>query len=256
MLRAMEVAAERGLRFVVLDRPNPLGAVAADGPVLDPALRSFVNYHELPVLHGMTLGELAGLLNDEREVGARLEVVRVSGWRRDMDWAATGLRWVAPSPNLRTPDQARLYPAVGLLESTNVSVGRGTETPFEVVGAPWMDGSAVVGALGDAGLPGVRLEPTRFVPRRGPHRGRRCGGVRLTVDPPGAFRPVRVGLSLAAALGRLYPNRWNDERLPLTVGRVDVVEALRNGRNVEAIEASWREALEAFEARRARHLLY
>ncbi len=254
MLRAMEAAAAHDLRFVVLDRPNPIGATAPAGPVLEPSLSSFVNYHPMPVQHGMTIGELARLLNAERGVGAKLEVVPVEGWARGMLWSETGLRWVPPSPNLRTPEQALLYPATGLVEATNVSVGRGTDTPFEVVGAPWIDGDALAAAL--AGLPGVEVQPTRFVPSSGPHRGQLCHGVRFTLHDPHAFQPVRAGLTLARSLSRLHAPVWQHRRLAGMIGSHAVVAMLRAGRELDAIEAHYAAGLAEFAETRRRYLLY
>ncbi len=256
MLRAMEAAAERDLRFVVLDRPNPLGGERVEGPVLEDELRSFVNYHALPVRHGMTPGELARMLNEERDVGARLEVVEVEGWRRAMYWEDTGLAWVPPSPNLREPPQVLLYPAVALLEGTNVSVGRGTDRPFEVVGAPWMDAEAIVRRLAEERLAGVRVEPTAFVPRAGPHRRRRCNGVRLEVTDRDAYRPVRTGLALARALRAEHADRWDPERLALLVGSRRTADAAVAGEPLDGIAAAWEPELARFRAVRARYLAY
>jgi uncharacterized protein YbbC (DUF1343 family) len=251
MLRAMEAAAEHDLRFVVLDRPNPLGGERAEGPVLDDetALASVVNFHPLPIRHGLTLGELAALLNEERDVGARLDVVPVEGWSRDRYYDETGLRWVPPSPNLGTVEQVVLYPAVALLEGTNVSVARGTDDAFRVIGAPWADADALVGRLRAEPLAGVTFEPATFVPRIGPYRRQRCRGVRLTVTDRDAFRPVLTGLALARALRAEHAQPWDPERLVRMVGDRAVTEAVLAGAELPALEALWRDELDAFRAR-------
>jgi uncharacterized protein YbbC (DUF1343 family) len=252
VMNVLEAAAENDKRVVILDRPNPLGGIRVDGPVLDESLSSFVNYHALPILHGMTLGELAALLNAENDIGARLDVVGVRGWSRDMRWPTTGLMWFAPSPNLPSPTQVLLYPAVGLLESTPVSVGRGTDAPFELLGAPWMNGEAITRAVADEALPGVTVHPVQFTPRAGPHRRLACTGVRLTVTDPDAFEPVRTGLALARALIRVHPREWDTSRLARMIGRQDLVDALEGGATLDDVEALYGPELEAFVARRAR----
>ncbi len=204
----LETAAEHHLKVVVLDRPNPLGGVAVEGPVLEPGRTSFIGYHPLPVRHGMTLGELAGLFNREHPIGADLEVVRVEGWRRAQLLDATGLAWIDPSPNLRSLDEALLYPGVGLLEATNVSVGRGTPLPFEQIGAPWIDGPRLAAALAEQRLPGVRFTATSFTPESSAFAGQRCEGVRIRdrgsrALRAGARRPRAGGRAGAAPPGRV-----------------------------------------------------
>ncbi|MCB9597312.1 MAG: DUF1343 domain-containing protein [Sandaracinaceae bacterium] len=252
--RVLEAAAAAGLRVVVLDRPDPLGGGPPRGPVSEPALASFVNHHPLPAMHGMTLGELATLLNAERSIDARLDVIELEGWARPTPFEATGLRWVPSSPNLRTTDEVRLYPMLGLLEGTNVSVGRGTETPFEVIGAPWVDGEALVRAIGP--LPGLRVEPVTFTPRSTRHRGERCGGARFTITDPTALRPVRGALAIARALRVTYPDGWEPERMVRAIGSQAVFDAFLAGESTEALEARWAPGLERFEALRGRYLRY
>ncbi|MCC6524813.1 MAG: DUF1343 domain-containing protein, partial [Polyangiaceae bacterium] len=219
---------------------------------------AFVAPHELPVRHALTQGELARLLCAERKLACRLEVVAVEGWRRDMAFVDTGLPWRAPSPALPSAEAALLYPGVGLLELTNVSVGRGTERPFALVGAPWIDGPALVAALGP--VPGVRLEATRFTPRGAGalihHAGQACSGIALAVTDPRALRPVRLGLALAAALVRLHGPRFEVERVDVLLRHAPTLALLRQGASPDALAASWAPELEAFEARRAPFLLY
>jgi len=250
----LEAAAENDKRVVVLDRPNPLGGERVEGAVLDEALVSFVNYHPLPVRHGMTLGELALLLNDANDIGADLEVVDATGWSREMRWPATGLPWVAPSPNLRTPTQVLLYPAVALIEGTPVSVGRGTSSPFELFGAPWMDGDAIARAITAEALPGVEVRAVRFTPRARPHRAVECGGVRLTITDPDAFRSDRTGLAIVRALMQVHGSEWDAARVTRMVGRADVVEVLRGGGTLDEAEALYAPGLEAFRQTRARYV--
>jgi uncharacterized protein YbbC (DUF1343 family)/CubicO group peptidase (beta-lactamase class C family) len=252
----LEAAAERGLKVVVLDRPNPIGGVAVEGPVLDEGRESFVAYHRLPVRHGLTVGELALLFNKERKIGADLEVVKMEGWRRSDLYDRTGLTWVNPSPNLRNLGAALLYPGVGLLETTNVSVGRGTERPFEWVGAPWIDGRRLAALLAGEGLPGVRFVPARLTPAASVHKGKACGGVQIFVDDWASFRPVRTGLAVACALRRLYPDDWKSDRFGVLLGHRETLEGLRRGAGWRELEAGWQEALGDFIERRRAYLLY
>lgn len=248
--RVLAAAAEHGLRVVVLDRPEPMGGGDPRGPVCEDELRSFVNHHALPAVHGMTIGELASFLDDERDLGVRLTVVPVEGWRRGMTYRETGLRWVPPSPNLRTPEEVLLYPAVALVEGTNVSVGRGTETPFEVIGAPWIDPTRLIEAIGEQ--PGLRLSATRFTPRAAVHRGVPCRGVRIEID--GAFDPIRAGLAIARGLSRF--SEWDREAMLPMIGDRAIHRALVDGAETEALIGMCEPRLSEFASRRARHLRY
>lgn len=256
--QTLRAAAKFQLPVVVLDRPNPLGGVAVEGPLLEMAHENFVNYHPLPVRHGMTAGELAELINEERGIGARLEIVPAGGWQRTMLHGDTGLRWQNPSPNLRDFEAALLYPAIGLVESTHVSVGRGTDRPFHVIGAPYIDAEAFLRALRAAELPGVAFSEVTFVPDAAPHQGKECHGVSATITDPLAFRPVLTGLTLARVLGRQHPKQWqaHGRTLIRLVGNRAVVEALAGRAPMAEIERSWQAELDAFRERRARHLLY
>jgi len=253
MGRVLEAAAGRGLKVVVLDRPNPIGGERVEGPITDARYRSFVNHHPLPVRHGMTIGELAKLLVADRDVDVELHVVRMEGWARDMYWEDTGLRWVPPSPNLRTPEQTLLYPAVGLVEAANVSVGRGTDAPFELLGAPYLSEARMMRHLEALSLPGVSFAPARFQPDTATHRGYWCRGVRVEVTDRDAFEPVRTGLALAKTLAR-----WEDfdvDRAGRLIAEQSVLDALRTT-SLEELEGMWAEERAAFEARRSEHLLY
>jgi uncharacterized protein YbbC (DUF1343 family) len=252
----MRAAAERGLRVIVLDRPNPIDGVDVAGPMLKASEMSAVNHHPLPVRHGMTMGELAEMMNADEHLGLKLDVVRMAGYDRRAYFDETGLLWWPPSPNLRTAMQAVLYVGVALLEATNVSVGRGTDTPFEVVGAPWIDGRALVGELAQAGLAGVSFEVATFTPSENRYKGLPCHGVRLHVDDRAAFDPVRTGLAMALALRKLYGKDWDGTRLRRMVGDPAVAQALLDRRPLPEVEAMFKIDLDAFRAKRAKYLLY
>lgn len=255
MKRAMKVAADLGLRFVVLDRPNPIDGVDVEGPVLSPRGASFVNHHALPIRHGMTMGELARLFAADDGIDVRLEVVRLKNWRRQDYFDRTRLTWVSPSPNLRTVAEAVLYPAVALFEASNVSVGRGTDTPFEVLGAPWIDGEALARRLTGA-VEGVTFAPTTFTPRASVHAKKRCRGIRLEVTDRARFAPVRAGLAIARALSELHGAEWESDKLDRLLQHPPALEALRMGKPLPEIEATWADDLAAFRAKRESFLLY
>jgi uncharacterized protein YbbC (DUF1343 family) len=254
--RMMQAAAARGLRFVVLDRPNPIDGVDVAGPVLAPDRASFVNHHALPVRHGMTMGELALLFDADLHLGTKLEIVTMKGWRRASFYDETGLPWTNPSPNLRGVDEALLYDGVGLLEGTNLAVGRGTDTPFEVVGAPFIDGAALAAAMQAAGVRGASFAPTTFTPASSKHRGKACSGVRITVTDRHALDPVGLGLALALAIHRLHPVEWHVAELDKLVADRGVVAAVEAGTPLATIEAMWKDRLAAFRAKREKYLLY
>ncbi len=254
--QVMQAAAEHGIWVVVLDRPNPINGFHVEGPIGDREVETFVNYHPLPVRHGMTAGELAQLINAERGIGAELHVVRMKGWRRGDYFEQTGLRWVNPSPNIRSPAGALLYPAVGLLESTNLSVGRGTDSPFEVLGAPWLASLELVAALRGADLPGLMFMAVEFTPRSGPYRGQLCHGVRMVVTDRQTFRPVRTGLEIARQMLRLHRQHWKVWELQRLLASRAVMQALLAGRNTAALQRLWEGELQRFLNRRRMFLLY
>ncbi len=255
MHRAMRTAAEAGLRFVVLDRPNPIDGLRIEGPVLA-AAKGFVNHFPLPVRHGMTMGELALLIDAEEHLGLALDVVTMRGWRRDAMYDETGLPWANPSPNLRSVDEELLYPGVGLVEGTNVSVGRGTSTPFEVVGAPWIDEAALVSALGRERITGVRIEATRFTPDASVHRGEECHGVKLTITDRLAFESVRTGLAIGRALASLYPKEWHAADVASLLQDAPLLDALRAGAPIDDLVARANADVATFRAKRDKYLLY
>jgi len=253
---AMQAASELGIRFVVLDRPNPINGVDVAGPMLDAGSESFVAFHSLPVRHGMTVGELAKMFNGELKLGLELDVVRVEGWRRAQFFDAAGLLWVNPSPNMRCLTQAVLYPGIGLLETTNLSVGRGTDTPFEVIGAPWLDGRRLAGRLNQLGLPGVSFVPMRFTPDASKYADELCGGVNIIITHRDAFAPVRTGLEIARQLRQLHPTDWEVAAYARLLGNRRVLQAITDGEPVAEIEAMNAEPLRAFMERRQRFLIY
>lgn len=256
MTNAMEAAAEHKKRFVVLDRPNPIGGVAVEGPVLDAGRESFVGFHTVPVRHGMTVGEIATMYRAERRLDVDLIVVKCENWRRGDMWDATGRQWVNPSPNMRSLAEAELYPGIGLLETTNLSVGRGTDTPFEVLGAPWIDGRKFAAELNDASLPGIGFVPIEFAPDASKFAGEKCGGVNLTIIDRDAIEPVRIGLTIAATLRRLYPDAWKVNDMDRLLIDRRTLEAIRDGVEGDALEATYQKELDEFLGRRAKFLLY
>jgi uncharacterized protein YbbC (DUF1343 family) len=253
---AMQAAAEHGKRFVVLDRPNPINGIDVAGPMLDAGRESFVAFHRLPVRHGMTVGELARMFREELSLDLDLEVIRMEGWRREQYFDQTGLKWVNPSPNMRSLTEAILYPGIGMLETTNLSVGRGTPTPFELFGAPWLDGKKLADALNAAGLPGVRFDEIQFTPDASVYQGKCCGGVRITISNRDAFEPVRTGLEAARQLRILYPDHWAANKYLGLLGNKQVHEALLAGKPVAELVALYQPELTRFLARRAKFLIY
>lgn len=256
MAYAMEAAAAQGLDFYVLDRPNPINAAIVQGPVLDPSLKSFTGYFPLPVRYGMTAGELAQLFNKENRIGAKLHVVAMRGYRRDLWFDETGLPWVNPSPNIRSLNQAILYPAVGLAESANVSVGRGTPWPFEIIGAPWISAERLAQYLRQRHLSGVVFESVVFVPTTSRHRQRRCQGVRLRLVDRDAIDAPALGIELLAALYRLYPGEFEINHTLSMIGAPEILQAIKNGDDPQDIRRKWQPKLDAFRRLRAKYLLY
>ncbi len=256
MAYAMEAAAAAGLDFYVLDRPDPITAAVVQGPMLDPALCSFVGCFPLPVRYGLTAGELAQLINREKGIGARLQVIKMTGYRRGAWFDETGLPWVNPSPNLKSLTQAALYPGVALVESANVSVGRGTPTPFEVVGAPWISGPRLADYLSRRQLPGIAFEPVTFVPASDRFGGRSCQGVRLRLTDRAALDSPALGLELAAALRHLYPGEFQIDRNLGMIGSRQVLQALKSGADPRDLQRRGQPGLAAFQRLRDKYLLY
>jgi uncharacterized protein YbbC (DUF1343 family) len=253
---AMEAAAEHGLQFVVLDRPNPIGGSLVEGPLLDPGKESFVGFHPIPIRHGMTTGEIARMFCQERGWGLALQVVPVENWRRGDYWDATGLTWTNPSPNMRCLNQALLYPGIGLLETTNLSVGRGTDTPFEVLGAPWIDGRQLAQELNRAALGGVRFVPIRFTPDESKFAREHCEGVNILVVDRRQVSPVEIGLQIACTLRQLYPEQWDMSRFDRLLANQELYDAIKQGHNRVELVSLYRSKLEEFLNRRREFLLY
>jgi uncharacterized protein YbbC (DUF1343 family) len=256
MLEAMKAAAEHKKAFVVLDRPNPIDGVTMAGPLVDPGRETFVGCHPIPLRHGMTVGELANMFAADLKLDLDLTVVPCEGWRRDDAFDATGLEWIDPSPNMRSLTEAFLYPGIGLLEFTNLSVGRGTDTPFEVIGAPWLDGRALADALAARRIPGVAFVPIRFTPAASTFSGRECGGVNIAITNRAAFDPVRVGLEIAVAIRRLHPREWEAEKLDVLLLHKATLEAILDGDGADGVLQKSRDGLENFARRRGAHTLY
>ncbi len=256
MGNAMKAAGENGIRFVVLDRVNPVGGTEVQGPILDDGDQSFVGYHTLPVRHGMTAGELAEMFRAEMKVDVELQVIKVEGWKRSQVFDETGLTWTNPSPNMRCLTQALIYPGVGLLEMTNLSVGRGTDTPFEVIGAPWIRERELASHLNAASLPGVRFVPVRFTPTATKFPDESCGGVNIVITDRAAFNSLRTGIQLMCSLQALFPEAWQTKNLNRLLSSKKVHDAVLAGKTSLEIEELWKEELAAFETRRAAYLLY
>jgi len=245
----MEAASEAKIPFVVLDRPNPIGDAVA-GPMRDADKESFIAYHTLPVQHGLTVGELATLFKKERGIAVDLTVVKVENWLRNQLFDETGLTWINPSPNMRSLTEAILYPGVGLLETTNLSVGRGTDTPFEVIGAPWLDGPKLAAELNANNLAGVRFIPVEFTPKSSKFKNEKCRGVNVVVTDRARFASVRTGLAMACALRKLHPNEWKVDDYGRLLANAETLAAVKAGKYFEAIERSWQAPLQAFKPER------
>jgi uncharacterized protein YbbC (DUF1343 family)/CubicO group peptidase (beta-lactamase class C family) len=253
----LEAAGKTGTDIVVLDRPNPVGGSFAQGPMSDAGKESYVNVASIPVRHGMTLGELARYLNGEYKLRAPLSVVAMKGWQRGDWFDDTGLTWTNPSPNLRSPQEATLYPALGLIETTNISVGRGTDTPFDYVGAPWIDGRALAHALNARFLPGVRFVPVNFTPQSPyPYAHQLCHGVELTVTDRNVLDTPELGLEIASALHKLYQDQYHLSKIDTLLVNRSVLDALLSGRDPQRIAEDWQQDLRNFEAKRKPYLLY
>lgn len=256
MCLAMEAAAKAGKKFIVLDRPNPIDGVTVEGPLLDEGRESFVGLQRLPIRHGLTLGEMATMFAKARGIEDTLTVVKMRGWRRDMNLFDTGLFWLNPSPNMRSLEAALLYPGIGMLEATNVSVGRGTESPFEVLGAPWIDEEKLAADLNAASLPGVRVVPLRFTPTATKFAKEECRGVHFVITNWNEFRSFDLGLAIAHSLVKLHGDKWEHVRWKKLLGNEDVYRRTVAGEDVSAILKSIDSELKDFQARKKAVELY
>ena len=251
---AMEAAAEAGIRFIVLDRINPIGGQIVDGPI-SRGKSQFIAFHDIPVQHGMTVGELAHMFNKERDYNVNLQVVKVEGWSRRMFFDETGQPWTNPSPNMRNLTQALLYPGVGLLE-TALSVGRGTDTPFEIIGAPYIDDVKLARSLNDLKQPGVRFIPIKFTPKASIHRDKVCNGVNIIITNREALRSVPLGVEIARVLHQMYPENFPLIKVNRLLCHSDTLSAIERGDTLSQIQDMWAEDLNHFKRRRSKFLLY
>ncbi|HXF42311.1 MAG TPA: exo-beta-N-acetylmuramidase NamZ domain-containing protein [Pyrinomonadaceae bacterium] len=252
----LEEAAKAKIPVFVLDRPNPINGIDLEGPLADKDKLSFIAAHEIPVRYGMTIGELALMMNEEDRIGADLKVIKMEGWRRQMWFDQTGQTWVNPSPNMRSLTQATLYPGIGLLETTNLSVGRGTDTPFELIGAPWIDARRFAQYLNAKRLPGVRFVPVKFTPRSSVYKGQECSGVNILVTDRNSLRPVLTGFAIAETLKTLYPKDWELQNFNRLLVSSKIFEMFSRGESMDEILREFSESAEGFRKRRARFLLY
>lgn len=256
MAYCMEEAAKRNIAFFVLDRPNPLNGDIIEGPMLDADKTSFVAYYPLPVRYGLTIGELAQFVNTENHINAQLHVISMKNWHRNYYFESTGLKWIPPSPNLRTLKGSMLYPGLEILQNAGVSVGRGTEAPFEEFGAPWIDGEEIAALLNAKGLPGVHFVNQPFIPVSGLYAGQHCRGVGVRVTDRAALRSMRVGLEIAAALHKKYPDHFDVTKILLLLGNDSTIQQLQAGTPPPEIIANWNKDLAAYDVVRRRYFLY
>ena len=256
MCTCMQTCADLGKEFVVLDRPNPIGGARVDGPFLDPGMESYVAYFPMPIQHGMTVGELALAFAYRYNLNLKLTVVPCEGWARDMFFDETGLTWVNPSPNMRSLDEALLYPGLGIPEFTNLSVGRGTETPFEVIGAPWIDADELAKKMTALNLPGVKFEATRYTPNASRFKDEEVSGLRFTITDRDALEPVEIGVALMTTLARDYPNDWELKNANTLLLNKETLKAITEGKSLDEIRALWQDDLARFNALRANFHIY
>ncbi|MEJ2109916.1 MAG: DUF1343 domain-containing protein [Acidobacteriota bacterium] len=256
MAYCIEAAAAAHIPFYVLDRPNPIGGVRVEGPMLDADRTSFIGYMPLPVRHGMTVGELARYFRSENGIGVDLHVVEMRGWDRNFYFWDTGQLWVHPSPNMRNMLEAVLYPGVCLLERTNVSVGRGTDRPFEMVGAPWIEPRQFARALAEAGIEGAAFVPVYFTPEASVYGGEKCGGVHILIDDIEKVHSVKLGLTLASVLRRLYPDHFELGKVVEILGNDRAMQILQSGGGPGEVLEETRAETERFLVRRRHALIY
>jgi uncharacterized protein YbbC (DUF1343 family) len=252
----MEEAAKYGIAFYVLDRPNPLNGEIVEGPMLDADKTDFVAYFPVPVRYGLTIGELAQLFDTENHINCDLHVIAMKNWRRNYFYESTSVRWIPPSPNLRTLKGSILYPGLEILQNAGVSVGRGTETPFEEFGAPWISGGEVAEVLNARNLPGVYFVNQPFIPVSGLYSGQHCGGVGIRVTDRAAVRSMRIGLEIATLLLKKYPDNFDVSKTIFLLGNDATVQQLKAETPPEQIVASWAADLAAFDQVRRKYFLY
>ncbi len=252
----LEAAAKTGKNIFVLDRPNPINGTYVQGPISDKGRESFTNYGQIPIRHGMTIGELARFYNSERGIHSRLTVIQMEGWQRG-DWLdSTGVLWVNPSPNMRSLTEAALYPGIGILEATNISVGRGTDTPFEVVGAPWIHAVDLAAYLNRRAISGVRFVPVEFTPSADVYAQKKCGGVNIVVTGRNALDAPELGIEIASALHSLYPDQYQMTKLDNLMLNAASAQSISAGQDPRRVWMEWVDEIEVFKAIRAKYLLY
>jgi uncharacterized protein YbbC (DUF1343 family) len=270
----MEAAAEKGIPFIVVDRPNPLGGLKVDGPILDDSLKSFVGMYPIPVVYGLTCGELATMINEEgwfsptagsaQRKRCDLTIIRMVGWKRSMTWDETGLTWIPPSPNIKTFEAALAYPATCLIEATNISEGRGTDKPFQLIGAPFMFDpqmkivDRLPTAMNGLNLKGLRFAPAAFTPTSSKFKGETCRGIFIDVTNWDLIQPVTVNLHLLNQLQRLYPSEFQIRVSSLLrlLGSGETYRQFKKGTGIEQIAITWRARVKKFESLRAKYLIY
>ncbi len=252
----LEAASKAGIELIVLDRPNPVTGSFVQGPIPDAGRESFVNYFPVPVRHGMTMGELAKMFNAERNINARLTVVPMEGWMRGDWYDSTSLPWINLSPNMRSLTEATLYMGVGVVEGTNVSVGRGTETPFELLGAPWIKATELAQYLNGRSISGVRFVPVTFTPNASAYAGQKCEGVNILLVDRNGFDGPELGVELASALHKLYAEQFHMDRMIELLPNQAAYDAIAGGQDPRRVADDWRESLEKFQKLRDKYLIY
>ncbi len=263
----LRAAQEHGKKVVVLDRPNPIGGTAVEGNLLKEQLRSFVGVYPLPMRHGLTIGEAAGIFNTQHRIGCDLEVIPMEGWKRTMYFQETGLHWIPPSPNMPSFTTALVYPGQVILEGTNLSEGRGTTTPFEILGAPFIDPFRLHYNLAGKDLPGIHLREVFFQPTFHKWQGEVCGGLQIHITDPDSYKPYVTSLTIIQEIHSLYPRdfswrnppyEYEEEKMPIDLisGDDSIREAIEQGRDVNQLEASWKEELDQFREMAKHHFLY
>lgn len=263
----LRAAQEHGKKVVVLDRPNPIGGTAVEGNLLKEQLRSFVGVYPLPMRHGLTIGEAAGIFNTQHRIGCDLEVIPMEGWKRTMYFQETGLHWIPPSPNMPSFTTALVYPGQVILEGTNLSEGRGTTTPFEILGAPFIDPFRLHYNLAGKDLPGIHLREVFFQPTFHKWQGEVCGGLQIHITDPDSYKPYVTSLTIIQEIHSLYPRdfswrnppyEYEEEKMPIDLisGDDSIREAIEQGRDLNQLEASWKEELDQFREMAKHHFLY
>jgi uncharacterized protein YbbC (DUF1343 family) len=258
MLEAMKAAASMQMTFIVLDRPNPIDGTRTEGPVLEKGWESFIGIAQIPIRHGMTIGEMALLLKSEAQLDLDLRIVPLAGWKRSQWFSETGLQWIAPSPNMPTLRTATVYPGFCLIEGTNLSEGRGTSLPFELIGSPWLDSTSLSTELNRLGLAGVHFRPQVFTPTFSKYKGQLCKGLQIHVLDRGQFRPIRAALHVLRQIKLRHPDRleFKDPFFDQLAGNRWIREMLQKGESVESMAERWQADLKEFERKREEYLLY